>query len=319
LVPPDGAYRPSPADPAAKRLESQDRWEEAAMAIKPIIVGIDGSEPSLRAVDWAAREAVLRDVPLRIVSVCAIQPRANWVIPHGSGCGTLCETAGKALQEAGDRADTAAHGLTIDTSLLVGEPAAVLADAARNALMLVVGSAGVSGLGTSAFGSVTQRAAAHAPCTVVIHRGEAPVHYRIVVGIRDVDDSVAALGFAFDEASHRGAHLLAVQAWYGLHPAGAGGSAVTPKRVSSEAFVRLARLLEPWQEKYPEVEVGAEVIHARPRQALPEITASADLLVLGRHSGRLSGTDSPLGSATYAVLEHAYGPVALVPDSQAGR
>ena len=49
------------------------------MAIKPIVVGIDGSEPSLRAVDWATREAVLRDVPLRIVSVCAIEPRINWV------------------------------------------------------------------------------------------------------------------------------------------------------------------------------------------------------------------------------------------------
>jgi nucleotide-binding universal stress UspA family protein len=77
-----------------------------AVAIKPIVVGTDGSEPSLRAVDWATREAVLRDVPLRIVSVCTIEPRINWIISPGSGCGRLCETAGKALQEAGDRAGT---------------------------------------------------------------------------------------------------------------------------------------------------------------------------------------------------------------------
>jgi nucleotide-binding universal stress UspA family protein len=287
-----------------------------AVAIKPIIVGTDGSEPSLRAVDWATREAVLRDVPLRIVSVCAIKPRTNWIISPGSGCGRLCETAGKALQEAGDRAGTAAHGLTIDTSLLVGEPAPVLADAARNTLMLVVGSEGMSGLATAAFGSVTRYAAAHAPCTVVIHRNETPVHHRIVVGIRDVDDGDAALDFAFDEASHRGAHLLAVQAWYGSRPAGAGGSAVRPKRVSSEAFVRLARLLEPWREKYPEVEVGAEVIHARPRQALAEITASADLVVLGRRRDRLARADSPLGSVTHAVLDHADGPIAIIPENE---
>jgi nucleotide-binding universal stress UspA family protein len=288
------------------------------MAIKPIVVGTDGSERSLRAVDWATREAVLRDVPLRIVSVCAIEPRTNWVIPPGSGCGTLCETAGQALQEAGDRAGTAAHGLTIDTSLLVGEPAQVLADAATNTLMLVVGSGGTSGQATTASGSITRYAAAHAPCTVVIHRDETPVHHRIVVGIRDVDDSDAALEFAFDEATHRGAHLLAVQAWYGARPAGAAGSAVKPKRVSSEAFLRLAQLLEPWQEKYPEVEVGTEVIHAHPRQALAEITASADLVVLGRHCGRLTGTDSRPGPTTLAVLEHAHGPIAIVPTARQG-
>ena len=284
------------------------------MAIKPIVVGTDGSGPSLRAVDWAAREAVLRDVPLRIVSVCAIKPRTSWVTPHDSGCGTLWETAGQALQEAGDRADMAAHGLTIDTSLLVGEPGPVLADAAANTLMLVVGWGGVSGLATTAFGSVTRYAAAHAPCAVVIHRDQAAVHHRIVTGIRDVDDRDAALDFAFDEASHRGAHLLAVQAWYGSRPAGAGGSAVKPKRVSSVAFARLARLLDPWQEKYPEVEVGAEVIHARPGQALAEITASADLLVLGRRCGQMAGTDSRLGPITVAVLQRAHGPIGIVPD-----
>ena len=169
-------------------------------------------------------------------------------------------------------------------------------------------------------GSVSRYAAAHPPCTAVIHRREAaPVHHRIVVGVRDPEDCEAALAFAFDEASHRGAHLLAVQAWYRGRPAGAEGSAVKPKQVSSEAFLRLARLLEPWQEKYPEVEVGAEIMHAHPAQALAEITASADLLVLGRRRGSLTSTDSPLGSVTRAVLDHAHGPIAVVPESEEGR
>ena len=34
------------------------------MAAKPIVAGTDGSEESLRAVDWAAREAALRGAPL---------------------------------------------------------------------------------------------------------------------------------------------------------------------------------------------------------------------------------------------------------------
>jgi len=45
------------------------------MAAKPIVAGTDGSEESLRAVDWAAREAALRGAPLRIVAAAAAPPR----------------------------------------------------------------------------------------------------------------------------------------------------------------------------------------------------------------------------------------------------
>ena len=48
------------------------------MAAKPIVAGTDGSEESLRAVDWAAREAVLRGAPLRIVSAASLLPRMVW-------------------------------------------------------------------------------------------------------------------------------------------------------------------------------------------------------------------------------------------------
>ena len=44
------------------------------MAAKPIVAGTDRSEESLRAVDWAAREAALRGVPLRIVAAAALRP-----------------------------------------------------------------------------------------------------------------------------------------------------------------------------------------------------------------------------------------------------
>ncbi len=45
------------------------------MAVKPIVAGTDGSEESLRAVDWAAREAARRGAPLRIVASAALLPR----------------------------------------------------------------------------------------------------------------------------------------------------------------------------------------------------------------------------------------------------
>jgi hypothetical protein len=147
----------------------------------------------------------------------------------------------------------------------------VLADVAANALMLMVGSRGVLGLATTAFGAVSRYAAVHALCSMVIHRRQAaPVHHRIVLGIRDPGDNEAPLAFAFEEASQRGAHLLALHGLCWSHPAEEKGPAIKSKRVSSEAFLSLTRLLEPWQEKYPDVEVGTEVIHARPGPALAQ-------------------------------------------------
>lgn len=290
------------------------------MAIKPIVVGADGSAPSLRAVDWAAREAVLRDAPLRIVSACALARRPDWHTPPDALGRRIREAAEKALEDAAGIADLAAHTLTIDTRLVVGEPAPVLAEAAREASMLVVGAHGSGGFAATAAGSVSRHAATHAPCPVVIYRDEpVPARGQIAVGIRDLDDAAALLGFAFEEASYRGAHLVAVSAWYWRRPAGVPEAAVSPGQVSSEALIRLSRLLEPWREKYPEVEVGEEIRHAHTGRALAEITASADLLVLGRHRGDLAITDSHLGSVTKTVLDHSRGPVAVVPEREPER
>jgi nucleotide-binding universal stress UspA family protein len=56
------------------------------MAAKPIVAGTDGSVESLRAVDWAAREAALRGAPLRIVAAGETPPgmksRARWALLH---------------------------------------------------------------------------------------------------------------------------------------------------------------------------------------------------------------------------------------------
>lgn len=50
------------------------------------------------------------------------------------------------------------------------------------------------------------------------------------------------------------------------------------------------------------------------RIALASLTARADLLVLGRHTRPMGGTDAPLGPVIRSVLGHARGPVAVVPD-----
>jgi nucleotide-binding universal stress UspA family protein len=292
--------------------------KEAVMAARAIVVGTDGSEPSLRAVEWAARDAALREVPLRIVSVAPLNRDLDLFTRPAAYSAAVRETADKALDDAAATASMAVPGLTIDTVLRTGEPALVLAQAARRATLLVVGSGGhASRFAGMALASVSRYLAAHAPCPVVIDRGEpADPGHQVVVGIRDLHDSEAPLAFAFEEASHRGAHLVAVRAWYWLPPAGAAATIIAPAQASAEALTRLYRLLEPWQEKYPDVELGEEIIHAHPGQALLDLTASASLLVLGRRPGSSAGSDAPIGPVTCTVLKDARCPVAIVPAAE---
>lgn len=92
----------------------------------PVVAGTDGSEESLRAVDWAAREAVLRRLPLRIVSAAALLPRM--IEGHGGSdfdtvADTLRKDRDRALDAAAERATAAAPDLLIDVDTLAGAPA----------------------------------------------------------------------------------------------------------------------------------------------------------------------------------------------------
>lgn len=72
------------------------------MAIKLIVVGTDGSEQSLHAVEWAAVEAALHDAPLRIVSAVPLPSLLGSASTSQLVTTALTETAGKALDDAAD-------------------------------------------------------------------------------------------------------------------------------------------------------------------------------------------------------------------------
>jgi hypothetical protein len=68
------------------------------MAAKPIIVGTDSSEASLRAVDWAAREAALHRVALRIMSVPGLPAGMSpYSITHENVAGVVYQAARRML------------------------------------------------------------------------------------------------------------------------------------------------------------------------------------------------------------------------------
>jgi nucleotide-binding universal stress UspA family protein len=261
------------------------------MTLKPVVVGVDGSPQSLRAAEWAAGEARRHGAPLRIVSVPALPPRMR---PDQSAALTVAdvvrdETAAS-LDEAVARSTAVAPELNIDAGLLSGAPAQVITDCGAGALMLVVGASSTSGLASLLLGSVSRYVAQHATCPVVVV-GQEPstVHGTVAVGVGDRYDATPTLAFAFEEAALRQAALLVVH---------------------SSAREEVSGWLTDWQQKYPGVTVSQETVQGHPARVLASHSESADLVVIGRHG---SPHPADVGGIQHALLNHACGPVAVVP------
>ena len=291
------------------------------MAAKPIVAGTDGSEESLRAVDWAVREAVLRSSPLRIVSAASLLPRmVSRAGPtnYDTVTDVLLKDRDRALAAAAERAAKMAPGVLIDTDQLSGQPAQAITESGAGAMMLVLGSRGVGAFTAMVLGSISRYAASHASCPVVVVRDEtAATHRQVGIGIGDLDHFADSLTFAFEEASLRRASLLAIHAWRtpqgDISRAGDTFTGEDPHAFEAEAARHLEGLLNEWREKYPDVPVSQDVAHGHPGRALVGLSARADLVVIGRHAQH-PGRQGP-GSVRHAVLNHAHGPVAVVPSS----
>jgi nucleotide-binding universal stress UspA family protein len=287
------------------------------MASKPIVAGTDGSEESLRAVGWAAREAALRGAPLRIVGTAELLPRMS---PRAGASGSTYDTVtdvldkdrDRALATAAELAAKTAAGVLIDTDELTGPTAQAITAAGSGALMLVLGSRGIGAFTALVLGSVSRYAASHASSPVVVVRDESPApHHLVGVGIADTESCRDALTFALEEASLRHAGLHAIHSWRtpqseitraGPIPTESGAQA------AADAASQLAGLLDECRAKYPDVKVTHEVVHGHPGRALAGLSARTDLVVIGRRPG----TPGP-GSVRHALLNHAHGTVAIVP------
>ena len=287
------------------------------MTARPVVAATDGSGESLRAVEWAAREAVLHGVPLRIVSAASLpklvllqlKPERDAVL------GFVREHRDRVLTAAVARVAEVAPGLLIETHPLEGPAAQAVTGSGTGALMLVVGSRGIGALTAMVLGSVARYTAGHASCPVVVVREEtAAVHRLVGVGLGDLDDCADSLTFAFEEAALRKASLMAVHAWHAPQASiSRAGTSYPPPALhaaAADAARQLTLLLDRWQEKYPDVPVSQDVVHGHPGRAVADLSARADLVVIGRHPG-LTGP----GSVRHAVLNHAHGPIAIVPSS----
>ncbi|MEV4439543.1 universal stress protein, partial [Streptomyces sp. NPDC049577] len=171
--------------------------------MRPVVAGVDGSEESLAAADWAAREAETRGVPLRVVH--ALEWRTGNV-QFSPGVSAQREWAQSRIEEVRQAMAEARPRLGLTVEEVDELPAKALLDAAREAELLVLGSRGFGGFEGWLLGSVSLAVLAHAAVPVVLVRareqeGAGPV----VVGIGRDGSPEPLLDFAFAAAAARGA------------------------------------------------------------------------------------------------------------------
>ncbi|MDP7701247.1 universal stress protein [Mycobacterium sp. TY815] len=276
-----------------------------------ILVGVDGSEPSNAAVVWAAREAVLRHVPLTLIHMVTAAVPMYPEMPLSMGMGMWSDEDGhRVLQHAVKVAEDiigTSRPVPVSTELKCSPPVPTLVRLSENAELMVVGSHGRSAVGRGLLGSVSSAVIRRANCPVAVIRDEdvragAPV----VVGIDGSPASELATAIAFEEASRRGVELKAVHAWSDIEAVELPGLDWTIFKEDADRI--LAERLAGWQEQFPDVTVHRVVVCDRPARQLIKQAESAQLVVVGSH-GRGSVGAMLLGSVSNAVVHSTRTPV----------
>jgi nucleotide-binding universal stress UspA family protein len=282
---------------------------------RTVTVALDGSSESIAAADWAAREALLHAIPLRIVHAgdqppYAYVPFAGEAVPPPDA-----DRIGSMLADAEASLTRRHPGLDVTVERLAGRPAEALPEESGEADVLVLGSRGLGRAAGYLLGSVASAVVTRAEGPVVLvragasaadeHRRDAggaaaeTTPYRdVVLGLQLRDRPAdAVLEYAFDAASRRAATLRVVHGW-------------VPEEEPGDAMS--AEVLRPWREKYPDVEVIEETVVGTPGTHLADASRSASLVVVGRRT-RLAPVGPHIGPVLDALLRHSAAPVAVVP------
>ncbi|MEV5528481.1 universal stress protein [Streptomyces prunicolor] len=285
----------------------------------PIVVGVDGSEPSLRAADWAADEAAVRGVPLRVVYASLWERYEGTSLAADLAKPDEQVRAEDIVDNAARRARRRHPELDVRVEVLAEEPEYALVRESRDASMLVTGTRGRSGLAEALLGSVSLIVAGHAQCPMVVVRGNQDnqaatgTHGRVVVGVGEKPAGSATVRFAFDEARRRGVQVDVVRAWRWParettdHPLMSGEPARLHEQQAVEALETALRDVPA------DVVSHRHVVEGPTRTVLVDASRDADLLVVGARR-RPGHYGLQLGRVAHGVLHHSTCPVVIVPE-----
>ncbi|WP_112134269.1 universal stress protein [Glycomyces dulcitolivorans] len=135
-----------------------------------IVVGVDGSASSRKALEWALRYASALGLPVKAVQ--------TWQIPMNYGTAAMilpaqefADEARRGLEKTVDEVAAEWPQVHVERVVKEGHPAKVLLEVADGAHLLVVGSRGHGGFVGAVIGSVSQYCVTHARCPILVVRG----------------------------------------------------------------------------------------------------------------------------------------------------
>jgi nucleotide-binding universal stress UspA family protein len=285
----------------------EDLEMSTVVAPGAVAVGLDGSEQSLVALDWAIETAQLEGRGLHLVHAHGHRRSAD-------------DEAAQIISSARKRVAVAAPGLRVSAAEVDGSGESALIAASRQAAIVCVGAHGRGGLVSALLGSTALAVAASALCPVAVLRPPdliRDVARRIVVGVDESAGCHDAIGFAFSQADLRGLRLTAVHAWHASDRIGLG-AAITPsdrwRTAIGNEEAAMAESLSGWADKYPDVELSRVSIRKQPAAAILAAADDAALVVLGSRHPR--PRPDLVGSPTVRrVLQDISCPVVVVPQT----
>jgi nucleotide-binding universal stress UspA family protein len=271
-----------------------------------IVVGLDGSPPADRALDWAIDQAVCEGRPLTLAHGVELAGSA-WIDPagpdHRAVLDVVDDDAAVLLERAHRRVAERAPELPVHRVVRQADAGALLAELSERAAIVVVGSRGRGPVRSLLLGSVGLTVVRHASCPVVVVRPGNPgiVRNGVLVGADGSQGSLPTVELGYRQAA---LHRLPLTIMHCFRDARSG---------EREAVrLELAESVSGLAEKFPEVSARYELACGRADVLLARASARMNLVVLGAHHGAAMSEILP-GSVATSVLEHATCPVAILP------
>ena len=285
-----------------------------------VVVGVDGSETSDRAVEWAAEQARLegRDLTLVHATGAVGASALLWLDQAGVDSALAMDGvrrgAEQLLATVADRVALAAPDVEVRGVVADLDARDALLELAGDAAMVVVGSRGRGPVKSLLLGSVAHALSREPACPVVVLRphGEVAVRRGVVVGVDAAGTSTAALDFAYRLASLRQLPLRVVHV---IWDAAQSSGDVGPDEEGYDAERRvLAETLAGHAERYPDVAAEPVLTRGLVDRVLVRLAEDAELVVVGtRRRGVIAGLVR--GRTASIVTEQSSGTVAVVPEA----
>jgi nucleotide-binding universal stress UspA family protein len=273
----------------------------------PVVVAVSGTPADVPAVHLAAAEAILRRRPLHVLATYEPPPEPA----DRAASATALAGARLAMTEALLWLRASHPDLSVDCRVLPGDPAVLLVTRSGSAAEVVVPvSTPVHGVAT-----VGERVAAYARCPVLVSHAASTPGGDVVVALDGIAPAEPLLRYGFDAAALRGVPLRPMLVWNALPDAAFGALnpfAFDRAAADVEADRLLAEEVAGWSEKYPDVAVHRQALHAPDvATALQHFSADAALIVVGAR-GRAARSGSALGGVSRRLIRVARCPVAVV-------